>query len=323
MDRAARGLSPEQEEDLETLAGLAAAQLDARHGRALQASAAHGRRRPAPGHAPGHHAGKHHRGLLHAGPAMALQLPQPRRRAAAAPAAYGAAGKKHLEGISGRHQHAVFGAGAGGGGGQLPGGVRGPVCAAGQMVRDTRLPLSRRLAIYFRRKAQEQLMLLEGSISRLNDIVIITEAAPFRAPGPRIVFVNEAFERRTGYSRDEVMGQSPRFLQGPNTQRRAARSHPRRAGEWRAGAGRPDQLHQERRAVLGRPGRVAGLGRVAAQAHALGGGRPRHHRAQAGRGEDPAPGLLRPADPAAEPAAADGPAARRAGRQPGGRAKAR
>jgi hypothetical protein len=38
-------------------------------------------------------------------------------------------------------------------------------------------------------------MLLEGSIARLNDIVIITEAAPFRAPGPRIVFVNEAFER--------------------------------------------------------------------------------------------------------------------------------
>jgi diguanylate cyclase (GGDEF)-like protein/PAS domain S-box-containing protein len=62
-------------------------------------------------------------------------------------------------------------------------------------------------------------MLLEGSIARLNDIVIITEAAPFRAPGPRIVFVNEAFERRTGYSREEVLGHSPRFLQGRDTQR--------------------------------------------------------------------------------------------------------
>jgi diguanylate cyclase (GGDEF)-like protein/PAS domain S-box-containing protein len=70
-----------------------------------------------------------------------------------------------------------------------------------------------------RRRAQQHLMLLEGSIARLNDIVIITEAAPFRAPGPRIVFVNEAFERRTGYTRDEVIGQSPRFLQGPETQR--------------------------------------------------------------------------------------------------------
>ncbi|HVE55012.1 MAG TPA: PAS domain-containing protein, partial [Ramlibacter sp.] len=70
-----------------------------------------------------------------------------------------------------------------------------------------------------RRRAQQHLMLLEGSIARLNDIVIITEAAPFRAPGPRIVFVNEAFERRTGYTRDEVIGQSPRFLQGADTQR--------------------------------------------------------------------------------------------------------
>ena len=70
-----------------------------------------------------------------------------------------------------------------------------------------------------RRHDQQHLRLLEGSIARLNDIVIITEAAPFGAPGPRIVFVNEAFEHRTGYTRDEVIGQSPRFLQGPDTDR--------------------------------------------------------------------------------------------------------
>jgi diguanylate cyclase (GGDEF)-like protein/PAS domain S-box-containing protein len=70
-----------------------------------------------------------------------------------------------------------------------------------------------------RHKSQEQLRLLESSIARLNDIVIITEAGPFREPGPRIVFVNEAFERRTGYSPEEVLGRTPRLLQGPNTQR--------------------------------------------------------------------------------------------------------
>ncbi|WP_296353480.1 EAL domain-containing protein [Ramlibacter sp.] len=70
-----------------------------------------------------------------------------------------------------------------------------------------------------RHREQEQLRLLEGSIARLNDIVIITEAGPFGAPGPRIVFVNEAFERRTGYTRDEVLGRTPRLLQGPGTDR--------------------------------------------------------------------------------------------------------
>ncbi|MGE4239100.1 sensor domain-containing protein [Ramlibacter sp.] len=70
-----------------------------------------------------------------------------------------------------------------------------------------------------RHRSQEQLRLLEGSIARLNDIIIITEAGPFGHPGPRIVFVNEAFERRTGYTREEVLGRTPRLLQGPNTQR--------------------------------------------------------------------------------------------------------
>lgn len=80
------------------------------------------------------------------------------------------------------------------------------------------------LAVYFqdittKRSAAEQLRLLEVSVSHLNDIVMITEAEPISAPGPRILFVNEAFERYTGYSREEVMGKSPRILQGPKTQR--------------------------------------------------------------------------------------------------------
>jgi len=71
-----------------------------------------------------------------------------------------------------------------------------------------------------RQASQAQLKLLETCISHLNDMVVITEVAPVSEPGPRIVFVNAAFERHTGYSRAEVMGQSPRFLQGPLTQRR-------------------------------------------------------------------------------------------------------
>lgn len=66
----------------------------------------------------------------------------------------------------------------------------------------------------------QQLALLEASVARLNDIVLITEADPCDEPGPRIVFVNDAFERLTGYRREEVLGKSPRFLQGPLTDRR-------------------------------------------------------------------------------------------------------
>ena len=69
------------------------------------------------------------------------------------------------------------------------------------------------------RQALGQLRLLETCISHLNDIVLITEAEPLDEPGPRIVFVNDAFERRTGYSREEVLGKSPRLLQGPKTER--------------------------------------------------------------------------------------------------------
>jgi PAS domain S-box-containing protein len=78
----------------------------------------------------------------------------------------------------------------------------------------------------------EQLHLLQASVSRIKDAVVITEAEPLDEPGPRIVFVNEAFEQLTGYTPQEVVGRNPRFLQGPKTSR-AARSRIRRALEAR------------------------------------------------------------------------------------------
>ena len=63
----------------------------------------------------------------------------------------------------------------------------------------------------------ERLRLLEMSVSRLNDVVMITKAAPLEKPGPEIVYVNEAFERVTGYSAEEAIGNTPRMLQGPDT----------------------------------------------------------------------------------------------------------
>ena len=80
------------------------------------------------------------------------------------------------------------------------------------------------LAIYFKdvtsqREAKEHLRLLQTAVSRLNDIVVITDAETTGDSSPRIVFVNAAFEQRTGYQRAEVIGRSPRFLQGLGTDR--------------------------------------------------------------------------------------------------------
>jgi PAS domain S-box-containing protein len=68
---------------------------------------------------------------------------------------------------------------------------------------------------------QAQLRLLQTCVSRLNDIVLITEAEPIEEPGPRIVFVNDAFEKHTGFASAEVLGLTPRILQGPATSRQA------------------------------------------------------------------------------------------------------
>ncbi|HEX7439807.1 MAG TPA: PAS domain S-box protein, partial [Caldimonas sp.] len=76
------------------------------------------------------------------------------------------------------------------------------------------------LTVYLRdvtehHREQEQLILLQTCVAWMRDVVIITSADS----DPRIVFVNEAFVRHTGYRRDEVLGRTPRLLQGPKTQR--------------------------------------------------------------------------------------------------------
>lgn len=71
------------------------------------------------------------------------------------------------------------------------------------------------------RIGEEQLRVLGTCVARLNDIVLITEAESLDEPGPRIVYANPAFLRLTGYRADEVLGHSPRFLQGERTQREA------------------------------------------------------------------------------------------------------
>jgi len=46
---------------------------------------------------------------------------------------------------------------------------------------------------------------------------ILITTADLDAPGPSIVYANPAFERMTGWSRADLLGKSPRILQGPET----------------------------------------------------------------------------------------------------------
>jgi PAS domain S-box-containing protein len=64
-----------------------------------------------------------------------------------------------------------------------------------------------------RQEAEAELRLLQRSVDNLNDAVLITGVETQDELGPRIIYVNQAFERMTGYSAAEVIGRSPRFLQ--------------------------------------------------------------------------------------------------------------
>ncbi len=64
----------------------------------------------------------------------------------------------------------------------------------------------------------DEMTLLRTVIGALGEAVIITDPE-LDAPGPRIQYVNPAFTRLTGYAPHEVLGQTPRILQGPNTDR--------------------------------------------------------------------------------------------------------
>ena len=62
----------------------------------------------------------------------------------------------------------------------------------------------------------------DDGFSQVRDRAVIAAGLSFTISDPRLpdnplVFVNPAFERTTGYSRDEAQGRNCRFLQGPDT----------------------------------------------------------------------------------------------------------
>ncbi|REG82309.1 PAS domain S-box protein [Algoriphagus antarcticus] len=82
------------------------------------------------------------------------------------------------------------------------------------------------------KEEEQRLKLLESVITNTNDAVLITEAEPFDEPGPRIIYVNAAFSKMTGYEAHEVIGKSPRMLQGPNSNKKELAKLGRALRNW-------------------------------------------------------------------------------------------
>jgi len=62
-----------------------------------------------------------------------------------------------------------------------------------------------------------ELRLTSAALSRLNDMVLIARAVDTPDRDQPIIFSNEAFQRRTGYSDADIVGRSMRVLHGPAT----------------------------------------------------------------------------------------------------------
>ncbi len=65
---------------------------------------------------------------------------------------------------------------------------------------------------------EESIRLLLSAVQQSKDSIIIT-TGKLDPPHPKIVFVNPAFTQMTGYTSEEVLGKTPRILQGPKTDR--------------------------------------------------------------------------------------------------------
>ncbi|TPV94631.1 MAG: PAS domain-containing protein [Myxococcales bacterium FL481] len=63
----------------------------------------------------------------------------------------------------------------------------------------------------------ELLSLLETAVDHLSDMIMITEADSLLRQGRRIIYVNKAFCRTTGFEPEEVIGKTPNLTIGPET----------------------------------------------------------------------------------------------------------
>ena len=69
----------------------------------------------------------------------------------------------------------------------------------------------------YRKAAERRMRLLGTALDRANDAVLITEAGPLGAAGPKIVYANASFCRESGFPLEEVLGEPHGMLHGRGT----------------------------------------------------------------------------------------------------------
>ena len=116
-------------------------------------------------------------------------------------------------------------------------------------------PSTSGLTVYLRdisrhRRESEELKLLRSAVSQLNDVVIITEAPRNPSEKPNIVFVNSAFERITGYNRQEVIGKTLKVLHGPKTEKNELRKIEAAYKTWQPIRAQLTQYHKSGREIV-------------------------------------------------------------------------
>ena len=65
--------------------------------------------------------------------------------------------------------------------------------------------------------SKSELVLMKEVIQQVEDAVLVTDKHLDQPGGPHILYANPSFLKMTGYSLEEVLGRSPSFLQGPET----------------------------------------------------------------------------------------------------------
>lgn len=84
---------------------------------------------------------------------------------------------------------------------------------AAEQLQELNQSLEQRVA-----KNIQEIRLLAEAVSHLGEGVMIT-SDELDWPGPKIVFVNEAMCQMAGYTAEEMLGNTPRIMQGPKTNR--------------------------------------------------------------------------------------------------------